>query len=111
MSVELITQEDLNEIKRFMEYQAKRIEEQHMELISLKDDRWMSVDEVSDYTGFGPKWVAARKEKFGFFQDGKDIKFKKSNVDAYLKRNSIEPKIKQSPERRIPGFDKRFNTD
>jgi hypothetical protein len=94
MEINISLNEELKPIMDFIKKQAKVIEIQHKEILSLKVDRWMSVDEVSAYTGFGPKWVTARKEKFGFFQDGKDIKFKKSNVDAYMKRNSIEPKIK-----------------
>lgn len=63
------------------------------ELRETKNDRWIGVKEVREFTGFSTNWIMARKLDFGFFQDGKDLKFYKPNVMAYMISRSIDPKI------------------
>lgn len=65
---------------------------QNEEIKHLKDNRLMSIDEVSAYLGFGSKWIHQRKDLIGFFQDGKDIKMYKADVDAYITKNFIKRK-------------------
>ena len=60
----------------------------------LQDDKLMGVDEAADYIGFGPKWVKERKEAIGFVDFGKDLKFKKSDLDAYIQAHHIKKKFK-----------------
>jgi len=57
-------------------------------------DRWLSMKDAQDYTGFGKDWLNARKEEIGYFQDGcKDIRFYKSNIDKYFKAKTILRKV------------------
>lgn len=55
-------------------------------------DKWMSMEEVVEYTGFSRTWVMHRKNKIGCFSDGKGLRFKKSNVDKYMEANSFKVK-------------------
>ena len=95
MLIELLDKSDLNDILHFMRVQSGVIESQHQELKHLKDDRWMTLQEVQEYTGFSYDWVYKRRESIGFFQEGSSIRFKKSVVDAYMLANSITPKKKR----------------
>lgn len=63
------------------------------ELKTLKNEKYWSVSDVMEFTGFSKDWVLARKEHFGFFQDGKDLKFYKPNVMRYLELRSVAPKV------------------
>jgi uncharacterized ferredoxin-like protein len=90
MAVELITRDDLEEIKQFMERLANRIEQQHQELLKLRDNRLMSVEDVIAYTGFKNSWVLQHKEEIGYCATGKDIKFYKDDIDQYFKAKKIQ---------------------
>jgi hypothetical protein len=59
---------------------------------SLKENRLMSVSDVIQYTGFKSNWINERKADIGYFQDGKDLRFYKADVDAYFKKNFIKRK-------------------
>lgn len=63
------------------------------ELKEAKNERYLSVEEVSELTGFSKDWVYARKTDIGFFQEGKDLRFWKPNVLKYMALRSIEPKV------------------
>lgn len=58
----------------------------------FKPDSLMTNQQVMDYTGFGPKWLSTRKELIGYIQDGKEIRFRRSHVDAYLNKHFISRK-------------------
>lgn len=66
------------------------------QLKEAKNDKWMSVSEVLEYTGFSRQWLMARKNDIGFFQDGKDLRFLKSNVIKFMSLRSVEPKINKT---------------
>lgn len=55
-------------------------------------DRWFSPKDAAEYTGFNIAWIKARSAKIGAFQDGKGLRFKKSNVDKYMEKNSFKAK-------------------
>jgi len=94
MKVELITKEDIAEILSFMKMQAATIAEQHKELLKLKDNRLMSVDEVVEYTGFSRTWVLEKKEEIGYAATGKDLRFYKEDIDAFFRGKFIQMKKK-----------------
>ena len=54
--------------------------------------KWMSVEDVVNYTGFSKTWVVVLKYKIGCFEDGKDLRFKKANIDKYMESNSFKLK-------------------
>jgi len=66
------------------------------ELKEAKNDRYWSVEEVAEFTGFCESWVRKRKEHMGFFQEGKDLKFLKSNVLKYMSQRSVDPKVNRA---------------
>jgi len=60
----------------------------------LKDNRLMTLKEVSEYTGFGSAWVQKHKDYIGYSQIGcKDLRFYKDNIDAYFQKHFIQKKI------------------
>lgn len=94
MAVEILTKDDLKEQRDFMMMQAARIEEQHKELLKLKDNRLMSVEDVIEYTGFSRTWVMEKKDEIGYCATGKDLRFYKDDVDAFFRRKFIQIKKK-----------------
>ncbi len=52
-------------------------------------DRWLSPEEAAQYVGFKPAWVKARASKIGCFKDGCGLRFKRSDIDRYMKENSF----------------------
>lgn len=63
------------------------------ELKDTKNEKYLSVEEVCELTGFSKDWVYARKADIGYFSEGKDLKFWKPNVLKYMSQRSIEPKV------------------
>lgn len=62
---------------------------------SLKDNRLMSMSEVCKYTGYGPSWILKYKAEIGYSQVGvKDLKFYKSDIDAFFKNSNHYIKTK-----------------
>ena len=57
-----------------------------------EEDKWLTMEDVVSYVGFSRTWVMYRKNKIGCFKDGKDLRFKKSNVDKYMDANSFKVK-------------------
>lgn len=55
-----------------------------------EEDRYMSVDEVCSYVGFGKNWLAERQHVIGYYQDGKDRRFKRKDIDAYMEKHRIK---------------------
>lgn len=93
MDVMVMETEAYRQLERRLETMERLFLQVVEELKEAKNDRWMSVKEVMEYTGFGIDWVMARKQHFGFFQDGKDLKFWNPNVIKYMSLRSVEPKI------------------
>jgi len=48
---------------------------------------YLSTAEVMLLTGFGKNWVLLNKEKIGFSKLGKDLIFKRKDVDQYIEQN------------------------
>ncbi len=60
------------------------------ELRQVKEDRWMTLEEVAEFTGFKSTWITARKRDLGGFKQGKGLRFKKSKVDQYMEEHSYQ---------------------
>lgn len=56
------------------------------------EDRFMTVKEVAEYTRFAPQWVTLRSAEIGAFQKGCGLRFKKSDVDAYMAKHTFKTK-------------------
>jgi excisionase family DNA binding protein len=96
MEVQVFDSAVVKELTRKVDYFGSLIAQVLEENKSLKNDKWMSVSEVTEYTGFGYKWIEDRQQEIGYFQDGKDKRFKKADIDAYMKKYFIQRKsIKQ----------------
>jgi len=61
----------------------------------LKEKKLLSAREVADLTGFNEKTIKLKKEEIGYFTDGKDVKFKPENVDAWIEERHIKPRAKR----------------
>lgn len=55
-------------------------------------DRWLSPKEAAEYVGFKPAWIKARSHKIGAFKDGCGLRFKRSDIDKYMQKNSFKAK-------------------
>lgn len=64
------------------------------ELHDKENERWISVQQVMEYTGFSRQWVMNRKDVLGFFQDGKDLRFWKPDVMSFMSTRAIHPSKK-----------------
>lgn len=53
-------------------------------------DKWLSPTEAAEYTGFTPRWIKERSALIGAFQDGKGLRYKRSNLDKYMEANSFK---------------------
>lgn len=58
------------------------------------EDNYLSIDEASQYLGFGKSWISERQEEIGYYQDGKDRRFKRADLDAYMANHFIKRKTK-----------------
>lgn len=58
-------------------------------------DPYMSIEEVERYIGFERKWIVKKLDnrEIAYTNLGK-MKIKKSAIDAYMDKHSIQPKIK-----------------
>jgi hypothetical protein len=59
-------------------------------------DRWMSVEEVAEFTGFSKDWVYDHKEDIGFFHNGGHLKFWKPDVTKFMELRSVKPRINKT---------------
>jgi hypothetical protein len=66
------------------------------ELKEAKQDKWMSVEEVAEFTGFSRDWVYDHKEDIGFFHNGGHLKFWKPDVMKFMELRSVKPKINKT---------------
>lgn len=66
------------------------------ELKEAKDNKWMSVAEVMQFTGFSRQWLMMRKHDIGYFQDGKDLRFWKPDLIKFMELRSVKPKINKT---------------
>lgn len=55
-------------------------------------DRWLSPRDAAEYTGFKQSWIKARSAKIGAFQDGMGLRYKRSDIDKYMQKNSFKAK-------------------
>jgi hypothetical protein len=55
----------------------------------LKDDRWLTVEEAAAHLGFEKQWVLKRKVQLKAFQEGMAVKFRKSDLDAYMTERQL----------------------
>lgn len=54
----------------------------------------LTVSDVAEMLNYTAKTIYDRKEEIGYIKNGKEIRFERSNVEAWIKKNSIKPKIK-----------------
>jgi hypothetical protein len=93
MEVIVIETEAYKQLQHHLENIERLFLDTVAELKELKNEKYWSVADVMEYTGFSSDWVLARKEHFGFFKEGKDYRFFKANVIKYMSLRSVEPKI------------------
>lgn len=57
-----------------------------------EEDKWLTMEEVMEYTGFKYSWIMTRRSRIGYFRDGNGLRFKKANIDKYMEANSFKIK-------------------
>jgi len=62
----------------------------------LKADRYLTMKEIIEYTGHGVRWIETRREAIGYYQDGKEITMKKSDIDRYLAKHFVKRRLSKS---------------
>ncbi|MEX0597389.1 MAG: helix-turn-helix domain-containing protein [Candidatus Paceibacterota bacterium] len=62
-------------------------------LRKAKRKEWLTVDELSDYTGWSRRQIYYLKslEKIPYHQESRRILFKTSRIEDYLRKNMIDP--------------------
>lgn len=93
MAFEVLEKKDIEPVFNFMKIQAARIESLTFENFLLKES-YMTTQQVLDYTGFAKDWLIARQEDIGYYQDGKEKRFKRADIDEYMNKHRIQRKIK-----------------
>lgn len=70
-----------------------------VEIVRLNTSRWMTIEEVAEFTGFGIDWVGARQYEIGYFNQGGGRRFRRADVDTYMQRHFIQTKQKTTGKR------------
>jgi hypothetical protein len=67
-------------------------------LNQLRDSRkpYLSAEDVMEMTGFGKKWIQLNKDKIGFSKPGKELIFKRTDVDEFITKNYFKLKTSRS---------------
>lgn len=55
-----------------------------MRSILNKQERYLSVQEAAEYIRRSVDYIRRRKNRIGFHKEGKDLTFKKSDLDKYM---------------------------
>jgi len=90
-NLELIEKKDIEHVFEFIQKATARIETLTFENLILKEG-YMTTQQVIEYTGYGIRWVESRQERIGYTQDGKEKRFKRADVDAYMLKNKVQRK-------------------
>jgi excisionase family DNA binding protein len=85
MEVITIESETFKKFQSTLTLALSRIEAILEENAKLKDDRWMNPKQAAEYLGFKAQWVYRRKHELKASQMGTEIRFLKSELDAYMK--------------------------
>jgi hypothetical protein len=64
------------------------------EIITASKIGLMSAKQVADLTGYDAKTIKLRKSEIGYHTMGKDLKFKPSDVEAWIRKYYRAPKRK-----------------
>ncbi|AMR34188.1 hypothetical protein A0256_23410 [Mucilaginibacter sp. PAMC 26640] len=75
------------------------LEKTMMDAISKLSDtknKYLSVHEVTQFTGFGKKWVQDHKQDIGFSTVGGCLRFKREDVESFMSQNYFKSKSKKS---------------
>lgn len=75
-----------------IEETRKLIQAMFEKMSEAAQDRWLSPKEAAEYTGFKQAWIKQRSAKIGAFQDGMGLRYKRSDIDKYMKENSFKSK-------------------
>ena len=60
--------------------------------LELGKDEVMTIEEVADYLKVEYSWVYLRRNRIGYFKEGRVVRFKKSQVDSYFEKHFIKSK-------------------
>lgn len=95
MEVIVIESKAFQNLTNTLEAAVTKITEVIAENEKLKDDHYMSAEQVAAYLGLEKQWVLRRKEEIGAVQFGIVPKFKKSRVDAYCDKHDLMIPVKK----------------
>lgn len=94
-AVQVIEAGALDDLKRMFIETNEMARRLAVENAALKAKKMLSVSELANITGYSERTIRDRKHEIGFFTNGNDIKFKVSDVDAWIEKNYIKPKSRQ----------------
>lgn len=66
-----------------------------------RDKRLLTAKEVAEMVGYRYATIKLKKHEIGFFSEGKDVKFKLKDVEAWIDRNYIKPRFQ-------PGYNRNY---
>lgn len=86
-----------------MQDMFKEVVRLHKELVDdaarRRDKRLLTAKEVAEMVGYRYGTIKLKKHEIGFFSEGKDVKFKLKDVEAWIERNYINPRFQQGYKR------------
>lgn len=83
MEVIVIESEAFKRLEHLIERAAKASDDK---------DEIFNLEQAGEYIGVTGQWVYARRDRIGYIQEGKILRFRKKNIDKYLDSISIAPK-------------------
>ncbi len=96
-SVAVIDSNALSDLCDMFRESQRMVRELARENADLKKRKLLTVSDVAKLTGYTERTIRDRKHEIGFFTEGKDIRFKISDVDSWIDRYYIKPKSKSLP--------------
>lgn len=91
MNVLTIESETFIRIEQMFE-KSQEIIQRQAEIITASKIALMTAKQVGELTGYDEKTIRIRKKEIGYSTLGKDLKFKPSDVEAWINRNYRSPK-------------------
>lgn len=78
----------LEEVKNLVQAAKKMSDE-----IFIQKHKYLTAAEVGAITGYSSKSIKNRKDEIGYITQGGELKFIRSDVDAWMRRYYISPNI------------------
>ena len=71
---------------------SERVEAMHQELKTMAEIKFLNSKEAAEMMGFSEVWICNNKQHIGYSNIGKSIRFKVSDIEAYMEQNYFKTK-------------------